>query len=432
VSEVARALPRVGVCHRPGGAADLREIVTAARGLCEVVVLITEQAEGEFAGLAGVSRSLFETHALGHDPAAAVMGLELVGVTTFHDYELDLTDVLDAQVRGRTPPSVSAWDKLVQRRRLAEAGLTQVLAHAVDSPQDFEKQWRELGAPAVLKPRRAANGRAVAFVQSEADVREQLRGRADWSNLVLETRIPEVDREGWWCGLLSVETVSAGAAHHQVGVSDKLPVGLSAPTGTADQGLVLPTALSVEAVEEIRLYTSRVLAALGVDNRVTHTELQVTPYGFEVVEVNGRMAGHTARVFRLAGGEDLVRLVLRTAVGEPLGDLVQPSASAAGIFPLFADCDGEVRADVARRTVRALPNVVGVTDLAAFGAPKAASGHRAVNLTMSAPDRPTITSALDQLLCDLNALFAADGGLAPDLLSGANHATEGSRQEPMT
>jgi hypothetical protein len=60
-------------------------------------------------------------------------------------------------------------------------------------------------------------------------------------------------------------------------VSGKLPVGLSTPTGTADQGLVLPTVLPAEAAEEIELYTGRVLDALGVDNRVTHIELQVTP-----------------------------------------------------------------------------------------------------------------------------------------------------------
>jgi hypothetical protein len=394
----------------------------AARELCEVVVLVTEQAAGEFAGLVELSRSLLETHPLGGDPVATVLGLNLVGVTTFHDYELDIADVLDAHVRNAPPPTVCTWDKLVQRQLLLDAGLTSVRAHAVDSPRDFERRWRAIGGPAVLKPRRAANGRAVALVHTEDEVGEQLRSRADWSNLVLETKIPAADRDGWWCGLLSVETVSAAAARHQIGVSDKLPVGLSAPTGTADQGLVLPSALSAGAVDEIELYVDRVLDALGVDNRVTHTELQVTPYGFDVVEVNGRMAGHTARVFRLAGGADLVRLVLQTAVGDRLDDIAPVSSAAAGIFPLFANCDGEVRSDVTRRTVRALPDVVGVTALAEAGAPKAATGYRAVNLTMAAPDRSAIGNAVGRALRDLDSLFAADGGLAPDLLpeSAAN------------
>jgi hypothetical protein len=134
------------------------------------------------------------------------------------------------------------------------------------------------------------------------------------------------------------------------------------------------------------------------------------------------MAGHTAWVFRLAGDADLVRLVSQRP---PLGDLAPPSA-AAGIFPLFANCDGEVRTDVARRTVRALSNVVGVTILAEAGAPKSASGYRAVNLTMSAPNRPAITNAVDQVPRDLDSLFAADGGLASDLLSEQPGATGSS------
>jgi phosphoribosylaminoimidazole carboxylase (NCAIR synthetase) len=142
-------------------------------------------------GLAELSRNLLETHHLGTEPVATVVGLNLVGVTTFHDYE---------HVRHEPPPTTSVWDKLVQRELLAEAGSTRVRAHAVDSPRNFEQLWREFDAPAVLKPRRTANGRAVAFVQTDEDVSEQLRVREDWSNLVLETKIPATDREAGGAG----------------------------------------------------------------------------------------------------------------------------------------------------------------------------------------------------------------------------------------
>ncbi|MEO3871132.1 hypothetical protein ABGB18_20160 [Nonomuraea sp. B12E4] len=421
--------PRLGVCHGPDGAANLREIYVASQGVCEVVLLVRAAVAAANPDIMRVAERFFECHVLsgghvlpgdgalpGDHVAEIVAPLGLRGVTTFHDDELELADALHPATAA---PTHNPWDKLVQRRVLGEHGLTSVDAVPVDAPEDLVRGFATLGRPCVLKPRRAAGGQGIAFIDADWDVRRQLDLRRDWTGLMLETRIdpaPHPTGPPWLGSLVSVETVSTGAERVHLGVLDKLPVAVTrgAGPGGADavhvQGDLLPSGLSPERSRAARQYTGEILDALKVGPRVTHTELLLTPEGFDVLEVNGRLAGHTSRLFRLLRGPDLVRIALQVAVGDmpEVGPPIAPGA-AAGVFPTFARRRGPVRTSLRRRMLREIPGVCAVDELAQDGADKSATQYRIANLTLRGDDRAALDASVGEVLRTLSEGFAEGG-----------------------
>ncbi|MEV0829275.1 ATP-grasp domain-containing protein [Nonomuraea rubra] len=414
-------VPRLGVCHRPDGAANLREVYVAAQDVCEVVMLVRAGVAAAHPDVMRVAERFFECHVLperGYRELVASLGLR--GVTTFHDDELELADELHAAATDPAMgPVADPWDKYVQRRLLNEHGLTSVGAVPVDEPEDLVKGFAALGGrPCVLKPRRAAGGQGVAFLDDEGDVRRQLGRRHGWAGLMLETRIdpaPHPTGPAWLGSLVSVETLSAPAGRVHLGVLDKLPVAVTRGAGSAGadavhvQGDILPSCLPEERCRAAEEYTGRVLDVLGVRSRLTHTELLITATGFELLEVNGRLAGHTARLFRLLDGPDLVAMALRVAAGQaPEACLTAMRGAAAGVFPTFADRAGPVRTSLRRRELRALPGVCAVDELAEDGAPKSATQFRMANVTLRAGDRPALDAAVARVLRVLEREMGAE------------------------
>ncbi|MFC9931833.1 acetyl-CoA carboxylase biotin carboxylase subunit family protein [Streptomyces sp. NPDC127190] len=418
----APALPRLGICHAPDGAANLREVLRAARDLCVPVLLLDARVAAGHPDLVALASRILECHILPatDDPeanAALVTGLGLAGVTTFHDDELERADALDRAVRQTPAPAVAApWDKLVQRRVLHAAGLCAVRAEPVDSADDLHRAYALLGGACVLKPRRAAGGRGIAFLDGPDDVAAHASARRVWDGMLLETRIPAAPHPAgtpWLGSLISVETVSVATRRTHLGILDKLPVAVGrreGPEGTDAvnvQGDILPSVLPAPLLDHARELTGRALDALGVRDRVTHTELLLTPSGLEVMEVNGRLAGHTARLFRLVGAPDPVRTALAAALGVEPADHGSPDGTAAGLFPTFRHRTGKVRTGLRPRDLRELPGVQAVDELARDGDEKAATHYRMANLTVRADDRAGLDRAVSCVLDTLTAGFAA-------------------------
>ncbi|GHG02032.1 acetyl-CoA carboxylase biotin carboxylase subunit family protein [Streptomyces filamentosus] len=429
----APALPRLGICHAPDGAANLREVFRAARDLCVPVLLVDARVAAAHPDLVALASRILECHVLPatDDPESdpgPVTGLGLAGVTTFHDDELERADALDRLVRGAPAPAVEApWDKLVQRRVLHAAGLSAVRAAPVESPDDLHRAYAELGGPCVLKPRRAAGGRGIAFLDGPDEVAAHAAARRVWDGMLLETRIPAAPHPAgtpWLGSLVSVETVSAGTRRIHLGVLDKLPVAVGrheGPEGTDAvnvQGDILPSVLPADLLDRARDLTGRALDALGVRDRVTHTELLLTPSGLEVMEVNGRLAGHTARLFRLVGAPDPVRTALAAALGAEPDAPFEPDGTAAGLFPTFRHRTGTVRTALRPRDLRELPGVQAVDELAGDGDEKAALQYRMTNLTVRADDRPGLDGVITRVLATLTEGFADPAGL-PDPVAAA-------------
>ncbi|WP_327178629.1 ATP-grasp domain-containing protein [Streptomyces sp. NBC_01335] len=444
----APALPRLGICHAPDGAANLREVFRAARDLCVPVILVDARVAAAHPDLVALASRILECHVLPESDvpeavADLVTGLGLAGVTTFHDDELERADALDRLVRRAPAPAVAApWDKLVQRQVLHAAGLSAVRAEAVDSPEELHRAYAALGGSCVLKPRRAAGGRGIAFLDGWDDIAAHVAARRVWDGMLLETRIPAAPHPSgtpWLGSLISVETVSAGSRRVHLGVLDKLPVAVGrheGPDGTDAvnvQGDILPSALPAGLLDRARELTGRVLDALEVRDRVTHTELLLTPAGLEVMEVNGRLAGHTARLFRLVGAPDPVRTALAAALGGEPNTTAAPEGTAAGLFPTFRDRTGTVRTQLRPRDLRELPGVQAVDELARDGEEKAALQYRMANLTVRADDRPGLDHAVTRVLATLTEGFADPAGIPdthPDASAAAAPGPDTTKEQP--
>ncbi len=411
--------PRVAVLHQPFGAASLHDLRRAAAGVCQPVLVLTERTAGAHPDLRRAAEALFPVAVAAHgDVLAAVRPWAVQGVTTFHDQLLEQTAVVAAGLGLPGMPTAHAWDKLVQRQLLAGAGLTRARALPVDGAEDLRRGVAALGLPLVLKPRRGVGGEGVALLHTADDVDYQCARRRQGAQRVLETmlppgRHPAGDR---LADFVSVETVHADGAHRHVAVFDKREVTVLRHAGAdgADlvtvSGDVLPTRLPGPDLDALLRYTSDCMRALDVRWRVTHTEIKLTPHGPDVIEVNGRMGGHLNRLLRLVGGPDLARAALTAALGHDTGPAQpwQATGYAAGLFPSFPRRDGVVRSRVTAADLRSLPGVRGIDEVAQAGRPTADTGHRMVNLTLTAADATELDERIHQTTAAVERLFGAD------------------------
>jgi biotin carboxylase len=334
----------------------------------------------------------------------------LDGLTTFHDDELEFMSELNGHDTSRR------WDKYSQRKLLEELAVGSVRAVPVDSDMEFLAAIDEIGLPCVLKPRRGSGGAGIAFVWEE-DVRHQVEHRRVWSNMLVEELIAATSHPSevsWLADYVSVETVSVGSVRRHLAIVDKLPVSVTSRAGVdgADlvcvTGDVFPSTLPAEFAALAMSTTDRILDAIGVTSCVTHTELKITDHGFELIEVNGRLAGHTSRLTRMVGGPDLVRAALQAAVGV-LPALNEPNRGVAcGVFPRFRDRRGLVRSVVERKHLRALPGVRGVDEVAVAGTPRERNDGRIANISIRADSWPALEESLRSVARALRELFDRD------------------------
>jgi hypothetical protein len=405
--------------HSPFGAASLRDIRRAADNMCEPVLLIRDEIAAGHPGFAALAQRLFDTVIVtGDNESALVSQMGLNGVTTFHDAELD---VVDRILTGAGLPGVTgvphAWDKFVQRSTLRKHGLTRVLGRPVDSREDFARATAEFGLPGVLKPRRANTSAGLAMIDSHDDITHQMSARSYWRGLLYETRIPDGRHpagDDWLGDFVSVETINTDR-HLHVAVVDKLKPSLVKHRGAdgADSlnetGDLIPSRLPTDICDEVLVYTSRCLDALGVTWRVTHSEVKLTPAGPELIEVNGRTAGYLAQLIRLARGPDLIEAALRLAVRqEPADPLSSISGAALLLLPAFSRRHGTVLSTVKAADLLRLPGVAGIDEVATAGEPRSKNGFRMAVINLTADSFEEISDRRALSLAAINRLFAED------------------------
>lgn len=410
---------RVGVVHAPFGAANLFDIKIAAQGLCQIVLILPAEVAAKHPDLLQMATRLFEVCVIPVQRLATdVRPLGLAGLTTFHDAWLELVDAVVAATGLPRMATVDPWDKLVQRRRLARHGLTQVRAVAVESAEEFLRGIADLGTPCVLKPRRGVGGSGVAFIDSADDMAFQLANRQQWQTMMLETRLPDGRHPAsvtWLADFVSVETVSTGDRRTHVATFDKSPVHVSHRGGRdgADAvsvtGDITPSRLPAEWQAELASYVYRCLDAMGIQWRVTHTEVKLTSDGPEIIEINGRVGGHLNRLLRLLKGPDLVAAALCVAAGQqPSGTAITQPGYAMGMFPPFPNRHKVVESHVTTADLRALPGVVGVDEVAAAGASPSDTDYRMANITLFAASAEELDDVAPACRASVAELFAAD------------------------
>ncbi len=227
--------------------------------------------------------------------------------------------------------AVLATSKARQRERLAAAGVPQPAWHLVSRPEEG------LPVPCVVKAPDRQGQRGLSLVEDAADLEAAIaRAISESRNghaLVEEVADgPEV----------TVNALSVAGRFHPLTVTDRLTA--EPPAFGVALAHVWPSEADGGEAAEV---AGRAVAALGIENGPSYTQLRITPDGPQVVEVAARLGGgHDAELCLAALGVNLNELALRAALGEeidPAALVPEPQAGGASTVFLTAE-PGELEA----------------------------------------------------------------------------------------
>ncbi|MFG2836341.1 ATP-grasp domain-containing protein [Streptomyces zaomyceticus] len=225
-------------------------------------------------------------------------------------------------------------DKDAVRTRLAEHGIGTLRWRGVRDGDEGMAAVRDIGLPVVIKP--AFGGYSVGV--SIAWTEEQAR-----AGLALLFDVPDKP-----CPKAVVEEYAFGrhvSAEIMVQEGEPMLLGFTEqraqpPGVTAEMGRHFPAVF--EGRGKAREFALNAVKAVGIHNSAVHMELVITPTGPELIEINGRMAGHVvthliSRALDRSVFFDLVAL----ATGERLKEVLAPVRTVA-LRHLWSETAGTV------------------------------------------------------------------------------------------
>jgi biotin carboxylase len=216
--------------------------------------------------------------------------------------------------------AVLATNKLRQRERLAEAGVPQPRSWVVGSDDELP----EISGPVVVKAPDRQGQKGLTLVELPAglaDAVEVARSAARNGLALIEELVdgPEVTVVGF----------SAGGVFTALTVTDRITA--EPPAFGVALAHVWPShvrGLTPDVAE-------RAVAALGITDGPSYTQLRIGADGPQVIEVAARLGGgHDAELVQAAVGVDLNGLALDAALGVPL-EPPRPAPQVGGAVTRF-------------------------------------------------------------------------------------------------
>jgi formate-dependent phosphoribosylglycinamide formyltransferase (GAR transformylase) len=213
-------------------------------------------------------------------------------------------------------------DKLQMRRTLEQAGLGQVRYAACAGLAEAQAFLDRVGGPIILKPVSSTGSEGVSRVASGEELAsafEVAASAAGFTGILCEECIegPEVSLEGY----------SVDGRFVPVALTDKLT-----DERFLEIGHQQPSSQPQRVFESAADITGRALAALGIENGVTHTELRITTRGPVLIETHTRMGGdHIHVLTHLTTGVDLADMMVAFSLGEAVDAVPVPQGRAAAI-----------------------------------------------------------------------------------------------------
>ncbi|RDI74241.1 ATP-grasp domain-containing protein [Gaiella occulta] len=214
-----------------------------------------------------------------------------------------------------TAVALRMTNKLVMRRRLAEAGVPQPPFSALASPAAIDAALEAVPLPGVLKPSDSGGQRGIFRVETRAQLERHL------PDALAESRSGEAILEGFVDGLeMNGIVIARGGEPAALTLSDRLrPPGIGFGVGWIH---VYPARLRPQQHALAEQVAADAVRALGLRDGIAFPQLIAAPDGgVAVVEVAARIpGGQMADLVRHAVGVDLVEVALRQALGEEVPD----------------------------------------------------------------------------------------------------------------
>lgn len=239
-----------------------------------------------------------------------------------------------------------------ERMRIAfrRAGIPVPEFRPVESLGEAEKAAREIGFPVIVKPVDSSGSRGV----SRVECLEDLERAVAHARMVSRRMLVEEFMEG---PELSVESLTFGGRTRVVVLSDKSITPWPHPV---ENGQAQPSMVSSEVWREASELAMAGIAALGIDESASHTEIKVTPRGCRIVEIGARQAGDFMGTFMTSYsvGVDMNRAVVQIATGREPDPPIEPRRGQGIAVRYLLPRPGIVRSVEVPRAVREDPAVV--------------------------------------------------------------------------
>ncbi|MEU5364014.1 ATP-grasp domain-containing protein [Streptomyces sp. NPDC005925] len=203
-------------------------------------------------------------------------------------------------------------DKWRTRTVLSEAGLPVPRFALATTVEEAIKAADTLGYPVVVKPRDGAGAFGVRCCSGEGELRAAVGALFASPAGPLPGALVEEYVDG---PEYAVQTLTQDTRTSVLSVFRQL---MTPPPVFVELGYEHPSGLSPAERRELDDLVRDVLAALGVDDWISHTQVRRGPDGFRVIEVNARRpGGRLVEMTTAVSGVDMTEAVTRQAVGLP-------------------------------------------------------------------------------------------------------------------
>ena len=225
------------------------------------------------------------------------------------------------------------------------------------APVDDLDALPDVGFPCVVKPAGLAGSQGVIRADDAEAAREAAVRAATiacGAPLLVEEFVPGAE--------VAVEGLLRAGALEILAIFDK-PDPLDGPC-FEETIYVTPSRLPEASRQELARVARDAAAAIGLTEGPVHAELRITPDPagprVRVIDVAARsIGGLCARALRFGAGISLEEVILRHALGLPLGDLARAGA-ASGVMMLPIPRSGTLRAVHGQDAARAVEGIVGL------------------------------------------------------------------------
>jgi biotin carboxylase len=252
------------------------------------------------------------------------------------------------------PQAVAATrDKSLMRELLMGTAVRQpafAIAHTAD---DVPRKATAVGYPIVVKPTTLSGSRGVIRADADAAARQAARRiRAFYDGPILvEEYVPGVE--------VAVEALARGDEGFDVlAVFDK-PDQLEGPY-FEETIYVTPSRLPDDVVTRVSHFTALAARAIGIVDGPVHAELRIDGTRVWLIEIAARsIGGLCSRTLRFGAGIALEELILRHALGMPIGH-AERELDAAGVMMLPIPGAGVLEEVRGQEAARAVPGITGL------------------------------------------------------------------------
>ncbi|ASS74134.1 hypothetical protein CIG75_03440 [Tumebacillus algifaecis] len=337
---------------------------------------------------------------------------EICGFATTSEFYLEAVATLatDYGLPGNPPEAMrTARNKSLTRQALDQAGVGQPRFAIVKGQSDLEQALASVPVPCVVKPADDSGSNDVLLCNTLEEVEQHtlkilavttnMRGQATAQTVLIEEYVDAPE--------YSVEMFTWEGKTTCIGITEKSLTGFPY---FVESRHIFPAKLAPEVEAEIRATVSKALAAVGVKNGATHTELKLTEEGAKIIEINARLAGGMIpELIRLATGVDMLEQQIRCSVDGPK-DLVVAYQGHAGIKFIMAPEEGVLREISGVETAQ---NSAGVQQVIVTGKPGQAvqppqnAYHRLGSIIVKGDTYEETTTALDTALEKIGVVLEA-------------------------